>query len=181
MKSIFYMLCAVANDQCMSNASIAVPYGHAPLTIAFQKGKFAASRRYSPIPQITSDNQVSPTRVLCTRSDQTLSSNTKWKCSGNTPIDRVTVQWEGYESKQDTTHFLKDSFSVKIHRSPLAASKMGSIFSIAFLLGIAACIVNLCDSTDLSFVLGAGFLAALCCGSSDDNGWFDGDGDSSIR
>lgn len=177
------MLCAVvyANNQCISNTSIAVPYDHAPLTIAFQKGTFAASRRYSSIPQITSEGTNIPTRVICTRSDQPLSINTKWKCSGNAPIDRVTVQWEGYESKQDTTHFLKDSFSVKIHRSPLAASKMRSIFSIALLLGIAACIVNLCDSTDLSFVLGAGFLAALCCGSSDDNGWFDGDGDSSIR
>lgn len=169
-------------DQC---TFVPLPYQLAPSTIVFEKDAFATTRRYSPIPQITSEYHVSPTQVICTRSDQPLSINTKWKCSGNAPINRVTVQWEGYESNQDTTHFLKDSFSVKIHRSPLKyqpTSMVGSIFSIAILLGMVACIVNLCESCDPSFVIGAGFLTALCYATDHDNsGWFDGDGDSSIR
>ena len=180
---------------CEEKPSVAVPITHAPLTIVLQKDKLAASRRYQSVLQITSDGGILPKTVVCTRPDQPLTDQTEWKCSCNQPFDRMTVQWEGYHSKYDTNYFLKDSFSVHVKTSTPIKKNTTAIVDwcmcgfnfcvgLIFFLGLSFLMVSLQEvfGSILGIVFGFGLLTALFDSTSDDDeDWYSGSADSSIR
>jgi hypothetical protein len=167
--------------------STSVPMTHAPLTVVFQKNNMAASRRFASIPQITSDGYI-PSQMTCTRPDQPLTANTKWSCRG-TVSSRVTVQWEGYSSKFDTKHFLKDSFSVHCHSNDFSMYLLtGCVIFVGCLFGLSSSDSDSSDSDSSDsgdstcYLLGGlGLLGAIFGIGDGDDDWYDCEGDSSIR
>ena len=173
-----------------------VPIAYAPLHIVLQKTQFAASRRFQNIPQITSDSGKLPNTIVCTRTNQPLTIDTRWNCTSNTPFNRARVQWEGFHSKHDTQYFLKDSFSVHLHQTiykePQTLSTLEwckcvfqTCLSILFLIGIFIIVAPILEECLplIGMILGFGLLSSLCSSSNDDDDddWYSGDGYSSIR